>query len=176
VAVASGRRFVDRREVAVPAPPDRCFAVVAGLGGRHGWPAYRPLWRLRGAIDLWLGGVGLRRGRPEGRPLRVGDPLDFWRVEAYDPDRRIRLAAEMKLPGRAWLEFEVVPRDGGALICQTAMFDPVGLAGLLYWYLLAPIHAVIFRGTLKAVARRAAAAHAQAWSPVPVPAQKSDGP
>lgn len=89
--------------------------------------------------------------------LRAGDPLDFWRVETCEPNERLRLAAEMKLPGRAWLEFAVVPIVGGSLIRQTAVFDPIGLAGLFYWYALAPAHAVVFRGMLKAIARRAAA-------------------
>ena len=152
-----GRRLIDRREMEVPASPARCFAVIANLGGRNGWPVYEWLWRLRGFIDLLIGGVGMRRGRPEGRMLRAGDPLDFWRVETCEPNERLRLAAEMKLPGRAWLEFAVVPIVGGSLIRQTAVFDPIGLAGLFYWYALAPAHAVVFRGMLKAIARGAAA-------------------
>lgn len=142
----------------VAASPADCFAVVAGLGGRTGWPPYSWLWRLRGTVDLLLGGVGMRRGRPEGRALRVGDALDFWRVEACEPATRLRLAAEMRLPGRAWLEFDIVPSAAGSRIRQTAVFDPVGLAGLVYWYLLLPFHVAIFRGLLRSVARRAAAA------------------
>jgi uncharacterized protein YbjT (DUF2867 family) len=154
-SIHSGLRLTDRREVEVQATPSQCFATVAGLGGRMGWPPYTWLWRIRGFIDLVCGGVGMRRGRPEGRALRVGDPLDFWRVEQYQPGERLRLAAEMKVPGRAWLEFSVVPRAGGSsLIRQTAEFDPRGLAGLLYWYLLVPVHALVFRGMLRSVARR----------------------
>ena len=97
----------------------------------------------------------MRRGRRDPTSLAVGDALDFWRVEAFEPGRRVRLAAEMKLPGRAWLEFEVVPAVGGAFVCQTAVFDPVGLPGLLYWYVLLPVHALIFGGLLRAIARRA---------------------
>ena len=98
----------------------------------------------------------MRRGRPDPEQLRVGDPLDFWRVEAYEPDVRLRLEAEMKLPGRAWLEFEVAERDAStSTIRQTAVFDPIGLAGLLYWYGIYPLHSVIFRGMLAEVARRA---------------------
>jgi len=152
-----GRRLIDRREVEVPASPERCFAVIGSLGGRNGWPTFEWLWRLRGFIDLLIGGVGMRRGRPEGRSLRAGDPLDFWRVETYEPNARLRLAAEMRLPGRAWLEFAVVPTANGSLIRQTAVFDPVGLSGLLYWYALVPAHALVFRGMLKAIARRATA-------------------
>ena len=151
----AGRRLVDLREVEVHASPRDCFSVIAHLGGRNGWPATGWLWRIRGFVDLLIGGVGMRRGRPEGRMLRVGDPLDFWRVEDYEADARLRLAAEMKLPGRAWLEFAVVPHGRGALIRQTATFDPVGLAGLLYWYLLFPFHVVVFRGMLHAIASRA---------------------
>lgn len=149
-------RVVDQRDLDVDASPAQCFAVVANLGGRNGWPAYGWLWRIRGFIDLLVGGVGMRRGRPEGRPLRVGDALDFWRVELCEPGKRLRLAAEMKLPGRAWLEFEIVPTAGGSTIHQTAVFDPVGVAGLLYWYSLVPAHAAIFGGMLRAIAKQAA--------------------
>ena len=92
-----------------------------------------------------MGGVGMRRGRRDPNALAVGDALDFWRVEAFEPGRRLRLAAEMKVPGRAWLEFEVVPAVGGAVVHQTAVFEPVGLPGLLYWYVLLPVHAVDIR-------------------------------
>ena len=110
---------------------------------------------MRGFLDLLLGGVGMRRGRPHPDRLRVGDALDFWRVEVYEPDRRLRLAAEMKVPGRAWLEFEVTDSEGGSTIRQTAVFEPVGLWGLVYWYGVYPVHARIFRGMLSAVAERA---------------------
>jgi len=97
----------------------------------------------------------MRRGRPEHRPLRVGDALDFWRVEAFEPPRRLRLAAEMKVPGRAWREF-VVEADGrGSRITQTAIFDPVGLLGRAYWYGVFPLHALVFRGMLAGIAKRA---------------------
>ena len=102
-----------------------------------------------------MGGVGMRRGRRDPDAPAVGDTLDFWRVEAYEPGRRLRLAAEMKVPGRAWLEFEVVPAADGAVVHQTAVFEPVGLSGLLYWYVLLPVHALIFGGLLRAIARRA---------------------
>ncbi len=158
----SGPRLTDRREVKVPATPSQCFATIASLGGQTGWPPYTWLWRLRGFMDLLWGGVGIRRGRPEGRELRVGDALDFWRVERYEPGSRLRLAAEMKVPGRAWLDYSIVPLPEGALIRQTAMFDPMGLAGLLYWYALVPVHAVVFRGMLRSIARRSGMAHARA--------------
>ncbi len=107
---------------------------------------------MRGFLDLLVGGVGVRRGRVDPEELRVGDALDFWRVEAYEPGRLLRLHAEMKLPGRAWLEFEVLPTDGGATIRQTALFDPVGLFGLAYWYFIYPLHRLVFTGMLDNIA------------------------
>ena len=148
-----GQRLVDRRMVSVTASPAACFARIERLGGRQGWPAFNWLWRLRGFVDLLVGGVGMRRGRPENRPLRVGDALDFWRVEAYDPPTRLRLFAEMKVPGRAWLEFVVEPDAAGSRVTQTAMFDPVGLFGRAYWYAIYPLHALVFQGMLDGIAK-----------------------
>jgi uncharacterized protein YbjT (DUF2867 family)/uncharacterized protein YndB with AHSA1/START domain len=149
-----GQRLVDRHEMSVAAPPATVFAVIERLGGRQGWLAYTWLWRLRGAFDLLAGGVGMRRGRPARAP-RVGDAIDFWRVEAYEPPRRLRLRAEMKLPGRAWLEFEVEPDGPGARVALTAIFDPVGVLGRAYWYSVYPFHGLVFNGMLAAVASRA---------------------
>jgi uncharacterized protein YbjT (DUF2867 family) len=150
-----GQRLVDRRVVCVKASPAASFARVERLGGRDGWLAFNGLWRLRGFFDLLVGGVGMRRGRPENRRLRVGDALDFWRVEAYDPPNRLRLFAEMKLPGRAWLEF-VVEQDGlGSRVTQTALFDPVGLLGRAYWYGIYPLHGLVFKGMIDGIARAA---------------------
>ena len=134
---------------------DRAFLPIARIGGARGWYCGTWLWRLRGAADLLIGGVGMRRGRRDPEAPAVGDALDFWRVEAYEPGRRLRLAAEMRVPGRAWLEFDVEPAPGGAVVHQTAVFEPAGLSGLVYWYALLPVHAVIFRGMLRAIARRA---------------------
>ena len=150
-----GSKLVDARRVHVEIDADRAFAPIARIGGEQGWYCATWLWRIRGAIDLLVGGVGLRRGRRDPDVPTVGDTLDFWRVEAYETRRRLRLSAEMKLPGRAWLEFEVVPDPRGAVIHQTAVFEPLGLSGLFYWYALWPVHAVIFRGLLNAIARRA---------------------
>jgi hypothetical protein len=105
-------------------------------------------------MDLAVGGVGMRRERPD-RDLHLGDPLDFWRVESYEPPFHLRLAAEMKVPGGAWLEYEVKPLGEGSVITQTAIFHPAGLAGLAYWYGIYPVHALIFRGMIRAIARRA---------------------
>ena len=131
------------------------FEPIRRIGGDTGWYAANVLWQLRGLLDQLLGGVGMRRGRRDPVALRVGDALDFWRVESFEPGHRLRLAAEMKLPGRAWLEFEVEPEDGGTRIRQTAEFDPVGLAGLAYWYGIYPLHQLVFRGMLRGIARAA---------------------
>jgi len=135
---------------------------VRRIGGAQGWYCGNALWRLRGFLDLLVGGIGMRRGRRDPEMPHAGDALDFWRVEAYEPDHLLRLAAEMKIPGRAWLQFEVTPRTGGGSeIRQTAIFDPAGLAGLLYWYALYPLHAIIFRGMLDGIAERAASGGAK---------------
>lgn len=161
--VRLGSRIVDSRAVEVDVPPARAFAPVRRIGGKAGWYWGNALWRLRGFLDLLAGGIGLRRGRRDPERLRVGDALDFWRVEAYEEPRLLRLAAEMKLPGRAWLQFEVEPLPGErARIRQTALYDPAGLAGLLYWYLLYPVHAAVFSKMLARIAERAAAEPAPA--------------
>jgi hypothetical protein len=122
-----------------------------------GWYYGTRLWQLRGGLDLLVGGVGMRRGRRDPAWLVPGDTVDFWRVEAFEPDRRLRLAAEMKLPGRAWLEFEVEGDATSSRIRQTAIFDPVGLRGRLYWYALYPLHSVIFAGMLHGIVQASAA-------------------
>ena len=153
-----GGRLVDRRRIHVAVDPEHAFAPIAGIGGARGWYYATWLWRIRGALDLLMGGVGMRRGRRDPDAPAVGDTLDFWRVEVYEPGRRLRLAAEMRVPGRAWLEFEVLPDSGGANIHQTAVFEPSGLSGLLYWYVLLPVHTLIFEGLLRSIGRRAQSA------------------
>jgi hypothetical protein len=150
-----GNRLVDSRERDVEVAPEEAFAPIRRIGGETGWYAYDWLWRLRGFLDLLAGGVGVRRGRPDPDDLHVGDALDFWRVEAYEPGRLLRLAAEMKVPGRAWLELEVVPDGKGSTIRQTALFDPVGLSGLAYWFALYPLHRIVFSGMIEGIARAA---------------------
>lgn len=145
-------RFVDSRTSTVPTRPAEAFAPIRRIGGKVGWYAYNGLWQLRGLLDRLVGGVGIRRGRTSPDRLNEGDALDFWRVEAYEPDRLLRLCAEMKLPGRAWLEFEVEPHPRGAAIRQTAIYDPAGLGGLAYWYLMYPLHRMIFRAMIEKIA------------------------
>jgi uncharacterized protein YbjT (DUF2867 family) len=153
--VRFGNRLIDSRTAHVAVPPAAAFAPIERIGGRTGWYYGDWLWRLRGWLDLLAGGVGLRRGRRDPERLETGSPIDCWRVENFEAGRKLRLAAEMKLPGRAWLEFEVTNADGGSLIRQTALFDPVGLLGLAYWYLVYPLHQLVFAGMLKGIARAA---------------------
>ena len=150
-----GNRLVDSRSTQVSAPPASVFAAVEHIGGAAGWYYANWLWTLRGWLDLLLGGVGMRRGRPDPERLRVGDTLDCWRVESIQPGQRLRLAAEMKLPGRAWLEFEVQPDKNGTRLRQTATFDPLGLWGLAYWYGVWPLHQFVFAGMLRGLAQAA---------------------
>ena len=139
-----------RKFTKTPASIFRCFC---NIGGRRGWYYMNWAWVLRGFVDKILGGVGLRRGRAEGRPLRVGDALDFWRVLIIDPDEyRLVLYAEMKLPGEAWLEFTI---KDGCLLQQSAIFRPLGLWGRLYWYLLIVPHFFLLRGLINQVIMRA---------------------
>jgi hypothetical protein len=135
----------------LPVSPEQAFAPIRRIGGRTGWYFGDILWRLRGLFDLMMGGVGMRRGRPDPEVPFPGSTLDFWRVEAFEPDRRLRLFAEMRVPGRAWLEFRAEPEGSTAILRQIAEFEPRGLAGLLYWYLLWPVHEVMFRGMLRRI-------------------------
>ena len=146
--------FIERRQMIISASTETVYRNFASLGGRRGWLYMDWAWQLRGIVDRLLGGVGMRRGRRDQEKLRVGDSLDFWRVEMVEPGRLIRLRAEMKVPGRAWLEFETrTAVDGQSLLMQTAFFEPKGLLGLLYWYALYPIHCIIFSGLIKTIAR-----------------------
>ena len=154
--------IVERRRRQVAAPASAVYRVLTGIGGQRGWYYANWAWRIRGIVDRLLGGVGLRRGRRHPDELRVGDALDFWRVEALEADHLVRLRAEMKLPGRAWLQFEVRDAEAGtSQLEQTAAFLPKGLGGLAYWYGLYPVHARIFDGLAREIARRACAAEAR---------------
>lgn len=147
-------RLVDSRVIEIDAPIESAFQPIQCIGGRTGWYYANWLWNLRGFLDLIVGGIGIRRGRKDPVELIVGDPLDFWRVQKFEPPQRLRLAAEMKLPGRAWLEFEVDEvSPGRSRIRQTAEFDPFGLAGLAYWYSVWPLHQFVFTGMLRNIGR-----------------------
>ncbi len=152
-----GKRLVDSRSVRVPAAPSEAFDPIRRIGGATGWYFGDALWHLRGFVDLLVGGVGLRRGRRDPDQLTPDATVDFWRVEAVEPDRLLLLRAEMKLPGRAWLQFEVDGDSDGSTIHQTAIFDPVGLPGAIYWYGLFPLHSWIFAGMLRRIAAVATA-------------------
>jgi uncharacterized protein YbjT (DUF2867 family) len=153
--VRFGARIIDSRITHVKCPPADAFAPVRRIGGKTGWYYGDWLWQLRGWLDLMVGGVGMRRGRNDPESPKIGSALDFWRVEAFEPERRLRLSAEMKVPGRAWLEFEVQGDQESSFIRQTAFFDPVGLPGLLYWYALYPLHQFVFAGMLRGIAAAA---------------------
>ncbi|QKV93975.1 SDR family oxidoreductase [Streptomyces sp. NA02950] len=155
---AGGSLYTDHRERPVAAAPQDVWRVVEGIGGENGWYSLPVAWALRGWIDTLMGGVGLRRGRRDATRLRVGDSLDFWRVEEIRPPRLLRLRAEMRLPGLAWLEMRV-DRDpaGGTVYRQRAMFHPRGLAGHLYWWGISPWHALVFGGMARNIAAKAEA-------------------
>lgn len=154
--VGVGSRIVDSRSIDVAASPEEAFGPIRCIGGEAGWYYADFLWRLRGWADLVAGGPGMRRGRRDPETPTAGDALDFWRVEAYAQNELLRLFAEMIVPGRAWLQFEVEPLSGGSRITQTAIFEPRGLLGSLYWYALFPIHKAIFAGMLRRIGERAA--------------------
>lgn len=153
--VRFGTRIVDSRTLTVEASPEAVFRCIERIGGDHGWYACNWLWRVRGFIDQLQGGVGMGRGRPSSVSLRVGDTVDSFRVEAIESNRRLRLKSEMNLPGRAWLEFEVTATGSSTQIRQTAIFDPVGLKGQLYWYSLYVPHEFVFNGMLRGIAQAA---------------------
>lgn len=159
---AGGTMFADVQEAHSAATPEGVFRTVSGIGGRRGWYAANWLWSIR-AWNRAVGGIGLRRGPASPDDLRVGDALDFWRVEAYEPSTLLRLRAEMRLPGEAWLEWRIEPHDesdpsAGCTLHQRALFHPKGLWGRLYWYSVLPFHALIFGRLCHALADAAAAA------------------
>ncbi len=137
--------LIDRKERISTASPQQVASVFTQLGGKRGWLYGKALWQLRGLLDCAVGGIGLRRGRRSATDLRLGDAVDFWRVEALEADQHLRLRAEMRLPGKAWLEFDTDRlSDGRTRLTQTAFFEPRGLFGFLYWYLVLPFHALLF--------------------------------
>ena len=154
LARKAGRRYVEQRSIDVDCPPSQAFAAILCIGGAKGWYSWKWLWTVRGLLDKVSGGVGLRRGRRDPTCALPGDTVDLWRVEELEPDRRLLLAAEMRGPGRGWLQFECLPLpDGGTRIVQTAMWDPIGLSGHLYWFSLWPAHQLIFGSMIRGIAR-----------------------
>ncbi|WP_067802574.1 SDR family oxidoreductase [Actinomadura formosensis] len=152
---AGGSLYTDERSCRTAAPPERLWEVIEGIGGEHGWYSFPLAWRVRGVLDRLVGGVGLRRGRRDPRRLRIGESVDFWRVEEIEPGRLLRLRAEMRLPGLAWLELGVAEEDGRTRFTQRALFHPRGLAGQVYWWAFRPFHDRIFGGMCKGIARAA---------------------
>jgi uncharacterized protein YbjT (DUF2867 family) len=154
---AGGSLYSDHRELPVDASPEALWRVVEGIGGENGWYSFPLAWAVRGWLDRLVGGVGLRRGRRDAARLRVGDSLDFWRVEAIEPGRLLRLRAEMRLPGLAWLEMGVAAdEDGRIRYRQRALFHPHGLLGHAYWWCVSPFHSIVFGGMARNIARAAA--------------------
>nr|WP_202431774.1 SDR family oxidoreductase [Streptomyces sp. SID7804] len=170
---AGGSLYTDVRERTVDAPRASLWRVVEGIGGDHGWYSFPLAWTVRGLLDRLVGGVGLRRGRRDASRLRVGDSLDFWRVEEIEPGRLLRLRAEMRLPGLAWLEMYAETDDAGRTrYRQRALFHPHGLLGHLYWWAVAPFHAVVFGGMARNIARTAASIPASAPNSPTTPTHK----
>jgi uncharacterized protein YbjT (DUF2867 family) len=159
---AGGSLYVDERTSVVDAPPEALWRVIEGIGGTSGWYSFDAAWAVRGVLDRLVGGVGLRRGRRDPVHLRPGDALDFWRVEAIVPGELLRLRAEMKLPGLAWLELHVGRDDDGRTSYrQRAIFQPHGLTGHAYWRSISPFHGVVFGGMLRNITAAAEKAAAQ---------------
>jgi uncharacterized protein YbjT (DUF2867 family) len=145
----------DHREITTDVPLAKIWEQIEGIGGARGWFGSDWLWYLRGLLDRIVGGVGLRRGRRDPQHLRIGDSLDFWRVEGLEPEKHLRLYAEMILPGKAWLEFHLEEKDGKTVVTQDALFEPRGLGGQLYWYVVAPFHFFIFPTMLRNIVKAA---------------------
>jgi uncharacterized protein YbjT (DUF2867 family) len=146
-------RLVTSRVEYVYASPREAFAPIQRIGGRTGWYGADWFWHLRGMLDELRGGEGMRRGRSDPEQLHVGDTVDFWRVERIESGRRLLLAAEMKIPGRLWLQFEVEANGSRTGIRQTTVFDPAGYVGVAYWYVLYPVHRTIFGAMLRGLHR-----------------------
>ncbi len=149
---SGGTVLADRRDRHVDAPPATVYAVLSAIGGKRGWYWGDWLWSIRGFVDQLVGGVGMRRGRRDATVMHVGDAVDFWRVEALEPAARVRLRAEMKLPGEAWLEWRIEPEGGGSHVYQLGRFHPRGLWGRCYWFVVAPFHRFVFPSLLDGIA------------------------
>lgn len=143
--------FRDSRLASLSSPPERAFEPIRRIGGTTGWYYANWLWRVRGWMDLMVGGIGWRRGRRDPEQIQVGDAVDCWRVEAFEPHHRLLLALEMRIPGRGWLEFEVNGNGSGSTVRLTATYDSGGPLGCLYWYLTYPFHERLFTGMLRGI-------------------------
>jgi uncharacterized protein YbjT (DUF2867 family) len=163
---ASGTLYVDDRTRRVNAPPEVVWSVIEGIGGTSGWYSWPMAWRVRGIIDRLWGGPGLRRGRRSPYDLRLGEAVDFWRVEEIVEGKLLRLRAEMKVPGRAWLDLGIEDSDqDGTCFHQRAVFAPRGLAGRAYWWAVYPFHGLVFGGMQRNIAHQAEARAAAAELP-----------
>jgi len=160
---AGGKVFVDQRSIDIDASPETVFAAVCRVGGGHGWYAGDILWQIRGWMDQFVGGPGLRRGRRDPENVEFGEALDFWRVVGLQRGKSLILHAEMKLPGTAQLEFSIDPAPDTAhmRLTMTARFRPKGLLGILYWYSVVPLHQLVFGGMLRGIKRAAEASETQ---------------
>lgn len=155
--------YIDFRTRLTPATPAQLWSVIEGIGGENGWYSFPLAWAIRGWMDKLVGGVGLRRGRRHPAHLSTGDALDFWRVEFLDRGRTLRLRAEMRVPGRAWLEMSSLPAaHGGSRYTQRAIFFPTGLGGRLYWWAILPFHGIIFNGMANRISAAAVLVRADA--------------
>lgn len=175
---AGGTKYADTRSTWVRGSVEKTFLAISRIGGTRGWFAANGLWRIRGGMDRLLGGPGLDRGRRDPVHLRYGDVIDFWRVTEVVPDRRVRLRAEMRLPGEATLTFDIVPDSwalGASFVTQTARFKPKGLLGILYWHVVAPFHNIVFRGLLHGIRESAETLGVSAPAPGSAPRIKSTG-
>ena len=176
---AGGTLLTDVRTAGSDAAPAQLFEAVTSVGGERGWPSFRFLWEVRGLIDRLVGGIGLRRGRRDPVTLRVGDALDFWRVEDIRPPDEtgaalLRLRAEMIVPGQAWLEFRIESRGEGSHLTQRALFAPRGLLGRLYWLLMLPFHPFIFATMARTLASQAAGLPTSSGAPTAPPGEPAD--
>ncbi|MGW1614779.1 SDR family oxidoreductase [Streptomyces sp. NPDC002285] len=154
---AGGSLYLDERQLTLDASGESLWKVIEGIGGDNGWYSFPLAWAVRGWLDRFVGGVGLRRGRRDAERLRVGDSLDFWRVEEIEPGRLLRLRAEMRLPGLAWLEmYAATDEEGRTRYRQRALFHPRGLLGHAYWWSVSPFHAIVFGGMARNITQAAA--------------------
>jgi hypothetical protein len=147
--IRQGSRIYDIYSTHLQCSSESAFEPIRHIGGKNGWYYANWLWFLRKVIDHLFSGAGFRKSHRDPDNLKSGDTIDFWRVEIYEPNRLLRLRAEMKLPGSAWLQFEVYPYEKGIVLFLTAIFQPYGLTGRIYWYILYPIHKILFRGMLR---------------------------